>query len=166
MGHTLDPGSCRISAGKEAHGAIRLHVDDLRMTGDTLFGDLIIKYFHAQFQIGTKDKNDILFVGRRARWTQENHPWHAHLNQSRALADLEEAKIQNKTDSEITPLSGTDHTAFRGILGQIHWLQPRTQFPLRYRFSTSPPEQPLPSRRPLQRRFRRGVPLLSSHICI
>ena len=49
-------------------GIVCLHVDDLFMAGDKLFHERVLGGLRKDFQVGSEDKNDIMFVGQRIRW--------------------------------------------------------------------------------------------------
>ena len=53
---------------RQVHGALSLHVDDLLMTGDDVFEKEIMGRLRKDFQVGSEDKNDCLFVGQRIQW--------------------------------------------------------------------------------------------------
>ena len=50
---------------RQVHGALSIHVDDLLMTGDDVFEKEIMGRLRKDFQVGSEDKNDCLFVGQR-----------------------------------------------------------------------------------------------------
>ena len=64
----LDPITGSISYQREVIGVVVLHVDDLFMTGSKEFYDLIGTSLRREYQIGSEDKNDVVFTGQRVRW--------------------------------------------------------------------------------------------------
>ena len=78
-----------------------------------------------------------MFVGQRIRWILDGKPGpHIRVDQDLCIDELEEITIE-KGISDATPCPPRVHTQYRGILGQINWLQSRTQYPFCYRFSRS-----------------------------
>ena len=136
MDHLLDPVHGSVSKGKTVCGVICLHVDDLFMTGNSEFYERVIKYLYKQFTVGSEDKNDIEFVGQRIRWIQGKDGWHVQVDQNKCIDELQEVDF-DKTLKDSMPLPPSLHTAFRSIVGQVNWLQSRTQFQVCYRFSRS-----------------------------
>ena len=41
------------------------------MAGDAEFLERVVKAIRKDFQVGSEDKNDIMFVGQRIRWTKD-----------------------------------------------------------------------------------------------
>ena len=66
--HLLDPVSQNNAQGRKPHGFICLYVDDLFMGGDKVFEDKILASIRKDFNVGSEDKNDIMFVGQRIKW--------------------------------------------------------------------------------------------------
>ena len=126
MDYLLDPVHGSISKGKVVCGVICLHVDDLFMTGTPEFYERFIKSLHRQFTVGSEDMNDIEFVGQRIRWIQQRDGWHVQVDQNKAIDELQEVSF-DKTLKDSMPLPPALHTAFRSIIGQVNWLQSRTQ---------------------------------------
>ena len=60
--HLLDPVSQNNAQGRKPHGFICLHVDGLFMGGDKVFEDKILASIRKDFNVGSEDKNDIMFV--------------------------------------------------------------------------------------------------------
>ena len=79
-------------------------------------------------QVGSKDWNDVAFTGQRIRWTQDsqNSPC-IEVSQNKAIDELEEVPVERNTKEDLhyTP---SMHTMYRGLLGQMNWLQSGTQF--------------------------------------
>ena len=78
------------------------------------------------FQVGSEDQHDCLFVGQRTQWKTRTLP----------LIELQEITFDKylKDDTPL-PLTPQTHCAYRSLLGQINWLQSRTQFHIGYQFS-------------------------------
>ena len=68
MEKLLDPITGCPSEGKTVLGVICLHVDDLFMTGSKEFYSYIGQALRKEYQIGSEDKNDVVFTGQRVRW--------------------------------------------------------------------------------------------------
>ena len=87
------------------------------------------------FQVGSEDWNDVTFTGQRIRWTQAPQTGsYIEVRPERAIEELEEIPVERNTkeDLQCTP---TMQTMYRSLLGQINWLQSRTQFQYCYKFS-------------------------------
>ena len=135
--YLMDPVSGNNAKNRQVHGALSLHVDDLLMTGDDVFEKEIMGRLRKHFQVGSEDKNDCLFVGQRIQWKQdEKHGWYTNVHQNVAIDELQEITFDKHLKDD-TPLTPQMHTAYRSVLGQINWLQSRTQFHIGYQFSSS-----------------------------
>ena len=80
------------------------------------------------FQVGSDDWNDVTFTGQRIRWTQDPQTGsYMEVSQEKAIEELEEIPVERNAikDFHCTPAM---HTMYRNLLGQIKWLQSRTQF--------------------------------------
>ena len=75
-----------------------------------------------------------MFVGQRIRWTKDKKG-HSYIrvDQDLCIDELEEITI-DKGFSDTTPCPPSLHTSYRSVLGQINWLQSRTQYPFCYAF--------------------------------
>ena len=149
MEHLLDPFHGSNCEGRRVSGFICLHVDDLFMAGDKLFQEKVLAALRRDFQVGSEDKNDVMFVGQRIRWVNKSgaasavspgkqneakQAPHIKIDQKLAIDDLEEMVFDKhlKDNIECNPQL---HTAYRSVLGKINWLQSRTQFHACYKFS-------------------------------
>ena len=133
----MDPVSGNNAKNRQAHGALFLHVDDLLMTGDAVFEKEVMGQLRNDFQVGSEDKKDCLFVGQRIHWKHDDkHGWYINVHQNVAIDELQEITFDKnlKDDTPLTPQPQM-HTAYRSVLGQINWLQSRTQFHIGYQFS-------------------------------
>ena len=133
--YLMDPVSGNNAKNRQVHGALSLHVDDLLLTGDDVFKKEIMGRLRKDFQVGSEDKNDCLFVGQRIQWKHDDkHGWYINVHQNVAIDELQEITFDKylKDDNPLTPQM---HTAYRSVLGQINWLQSRTQFHIGYQFS-------------------------------
>ena len=70
--YLMDPVSGNNAKNRQVHGAVSVHVDDLLMTGDDVFAKEIMGRLRTDFQVGSEDKNDCLFVGQRIQWKQDD----------------------------------------------------------------------------------------------
>ena len=95
----------------------------------------VLTKLRKDFQVGSEDWNDVAFTGQRIRWTQDsqNGPY-IEVSQNKAIDELEEIPVERNTkeDLQCTP---SMHTIYRSLLGQINWLQSRTQFQCCYKIS-------------------------------
>ena len=121
--YLMDPVSGNNAKNRQVHGALSLHVDDLLMTGDDVFEKEIMGRLRQDFQLGSEDKNDCLFVGQRIQWKHgDKHGWHINVHQNVAIDELQEISFDKHLKDD-TPLTPQMHTACRSVLGQINWLQ-------------------------------------------
>ena len=112
-----------------------LHVDDLYKAGSSEFEKRVLSNIRKDFNVGGEDKNDIMFVGQRIKWKQ--HGKHVHFiswDQKLAIDQLEEIKVDKQMKDNVL-CSPSMHTAYRSVLGQLNWLQRRTQCHICCRFS-------------------------------
>ena len=137
MEYLTDPIHGSPSHGKVVVGVLCLHVDDLFMAGNKEFHQRVVECLKRDFQVGSEDINDIMFTGQRIRWTNKGQTGaNIRVDQDLCIDELQEIPIEkNLTDT--MACSPQHHTAFRSVLGQINWLQSRTQYPFCYRFSRS-----------------------------
>ena len=68
-----DPITGSPSHGKSVSGIICLHVDDLFCVGDKEFYHHVVSAIQKDYQIGSEDTNDVLFVGQGVRWKTEDN---------------------------------------------------------------------------------------------
>ena len=134
----LDPITGSPAHGRRVSGVVCLHVDDLFMTGNSDFEKRVMSAVRRDFQVGSEAKNNIDFVGQRIRWvsvgTGKSVRFFVRVDQNKCIEELTEISLDKgaKDDTVCTPAM---HTAFRSVLGQLNWLQSRTQFHICYRFS-------------------------------
>ena len=82
--------------------------------------------------------NDVLFTGERIHWKKDPQLGPSiKVSQERSIEELDEIPVEKNTKEDLhcTPAM---HTRYRSLLGQIDWLQSRTQFQCCYKFSASP----------------------------
>jgi len=141
LNYLLDPVTGSNSKSRKVLGVVCLHVDDLFLAGNSEFHAQVCQNLRKDFSIGSEDKNDIQFVGQRIKWmnhdTKDSRKGQKHyirVDQHLAIEELEEIKFDKslKDEVQVTP---SMHTEYRSVLGQINWLQSRTQFHACYKFS-------------------------------
>eukprot|EP00435_Cladocopium_sp_Y103_P026803 s2064_g6.t1 len=133
--HLMDPVARNNAQGRRPHGFICLHVDDLFMGGDKVFEDKVLTSLRKDFAVGPEDKNDVMFVGQRIKWkTHDKYGPYISVDQKLVVDAVEEVKI-DKTLKDNIQCNPQLHTAYRSALGQLNWLQSRTQVHLCYKFS-------------------------------
>jgi hypothetical protein len=143
--YLLDPVSGNNAQGRQVHGTICLHVDDLFMAGDDYFTKSVLPAIRRDFQIGSEDKNDVMFVGQRIRWIMSEQPkgrsrtaqaakLFIKVDQNKQIEELSEITFDKSMQDHIE-CSPALHSQYRSLLGQINWLQSRTQVQACYRFS-------------------------------
>eukprot|EP00435_Cladocopium_sp_Y103_P003748 s2899_g1.t1 len=105
------------------------------MGGDKVFEDKVLTSLRKDFKVGSEDKNDVMFVGQRIKWkTHDKYGPYISVDQKLAVDAVEEVKI-DKTLKDNVQCTPQLHTAYRSVLGQLNWLQSRTQVHLCYKFS-------------------------------
>ena len=125
--HLLDPVSQNNAQGRKPHGFICLHVDDLFMGGDKVFEDKTLASIREDFNVGSEDKNDIMFVGQRIKWkTHDKHGPYISADQKLAVDAVEEIKLEKSLKDNIA-CAPQLHTAYRSVLGQLNWLQSKAE---------------------------------------
>ena len=132
--YLLDPITGSPARNKKVEGVLCLHVDDLFYAGSQVFESMIVKNLSRDYQIGSRDQDDITFTGQHVYWDWEKKC--IIVDQSKAIEELEEAIIPRGT-KDTDACNPQQHTLFRSILGGLNWLQSRTQFHMAYKFSRS-----------------------------
>ena len=85
--------------------------------------------------VGSEDKNDIMLVGQRIKWkTHDKYGPYISVDQKLTVDAVEEVKI-DKSLKDNVQCNRQLHTAYRSVLGQLNWLQSRTQVHICYKFS-------------------------------
>ena len=94
---------------------------------------LFYRNFAKNFKSVQKIRMMLLFVSQRLRWYEDkkNGPY-IDVAQTVAIEELSEIKFDKSLKDEVHP---SMHTAYRSVLGQINWLQSRTQFHICCKFS-------------------------------
>ena len=118
--YLMDPVSGNNAKNRQVHGALSLHVDDLLMTGDDVFEKEIMGRLRKNFRLVPRTK----MIARLA-----------HQCSSECCHRILQEITFDKHLKDDTPLTPQMHTAYRSVLGQINWLQSRTQFHIGYQFS-------------------------------
>ena len=81
-----DPIAGSPSHGQSVSGTICLHVDDLFCVGDKEFYHHVVSAIQKDYQIGSEDTNDVLFVGQGVRWKTEDNKSFIQVDQERGIA--------------------------------------------------------------------------------
>jgi len=99
------------SQGRKPEGFICLDVDDLYMAGSPEFEKRVLSKIRKDFNVGSEDKNDIMFVGQRIKWkNHENFGSYISCDQKLAVDQLEEIKVEKHRKDNV-PCSPSMHTA-------------------------------------------------------
>ena len=132
LNYILDPIAGSPARGKEVIGTICLHVDDLFATGTPEFLKKLKADILTEFEIGSEASDNIMFVGQRVRWKDNT----ITVDQDVKIEELHEIKLPkgSRDDTKCDPFM---HTDFRSVLGNLNWIQSRTQFHITYLFSRS-----------------------------
>ena len=104
-------------------------------TGDKQFLATLRASIERIFDIGSEDTNNIEFVGQRIRWIKKpgSRPFIC-IVQTKAIESLSEIGFDKSLRDDMVCGSSL-HNLFRSVLGQINWIQSRTQFHACYEFS-------------------------------
>ena len=96
----------------------------------------VLTRLRKDFQVGSKeDWNDVTFTGQRIRWVNDSQSGSCiEASQQKANDELEEISVERNTKEDLH-CTNAMHTRNRSLLGQINWLQSRTQFQCCYKFS-------------------------------
>ena len=132
----LDPIAGGPATGKSVTGILNLFVDDLlcdrwKRNGTTHFDQTKEKSSKLVQKIGTMlPLQDRDFVGHKILQNGS----YIEVSQDKAIDECEEIPVERNTKEDLhcTP---SVHTMYRSLLGQINWLQSRTQFQFCYKFS-------------------------------
>ena len=122
-------------AGKSVAGIVKSFVDNLSGTGGTEMEQPVLSRLRKDLLFGQEDWNDVTFTRQRIRWTADPQSGsRIEVSQQKAIDELEEIPVERNTreDLHCTPAI---KTRYRSLLGQINWLQSRTQFQCYYKFS-------------------------------
>ena len=141
----LDPVTGNNAGVRKPCGIICLHVDDLFMAGNSEFAKRVLTKLRRDFTIGSEDKNDITFVGQHIHWKNKgSHNSFIKVDQKLKIDEMQEIAFDKTLRDEIlcTPVL---HTEFRSVLGNLNWLQSRTQFNVCYKFSRCASRQAAPT---------------------
>ena len=132
----LDPITGSKAHNKDTQGVVSIHVDDAFMSGNPTFKKKIMEALRKDFQGGSEDLNDVLFVGQRVKWIDrlDGKKKHIRVDQETKVEELAEINFDKSLRDDITCTRDL-HTQYRSLLGQINWLQSRTQFQSCYLFS-------------------------------
>ena len=133
----MDPVARNNAQGRRPHGFICLHVDDLFMAGDKVFESKVLSSLRKNFAVGSEDKNDIMFVGQRIIWKiHDKYGPYISVGQKLAVDSMQLKKSRStslwKDNVQCNPRL---YTAYQSVLGQLNWLQGRTQVHICYKFS-------------------------------
>ena len=92
-----------------------------------MFESKVLSSLRKNFAVGSEDKNDIMLVGQRTKWkTHDKYGPYISVDQKLAVDAVEEVKIDKSLKDNIQ-CNPQLHTAYRSVLGQLNWLQSRTQ---------------------------------------
>ena len=96
----------------------------------------VVEGLRRDFKVGSEDKNDIMFVGQRIQWIDYESPGKRYIqvDQERKVEELSEIVFDSSLRDDLA-CPADFHKQYRSLLGQINWLQSRTQFQACYSFS-------------------------------
>ena len=116
-------------------GINNIFVDDLFGTGGIEMEQRVLARLRKDFQVGSEDWNDVTFKGQRIRWTKDPQSRsYIEVSQEKDIEELEQIPKERNTKEDLHCTLAM-HTMYRSLVGQINWLQSRTQFQCCYEFS-------------------------------
>ena len=131
----LDPTAGSPATRKTVARIINLFVDDLFGKGGTEMEQRVPARLRKYFQVGSEDWNDVTFTRQRIRWTKDSQSGRCtEVSQQKAVDELEEIPAERNTKEDLHCTSAM-HTRYRSPLGEINWVQSRTQLQCCYKFS-------------------------------
>ena len=104
----MDPIDGSPATRKPVAGIISLFVDDLYGTSGNEMEQRVLTRRRKYFQVGPEDWNDVAFTSQRIRWTQDSQ--------------------KDPSGTKNLHCTPPTHTMYRSPMGQINWLQSKTQF--------------------------------------
>ena len=131
LDYLLDPVTGSKAKGRKVTGIVLLHVDDLLVFGTEAFRKELGLRVRKEYQIGSQVDNEAMFCGQRLRWQGDV----LLIDQDKAVEEIAEIKVEDKTLKDDTVCPPALHTEYRRALGQLNWIQSRTQYHIAYRFS-------------------------------
>ena len=118
--YMMDPVSGNNAQGRAVSGIVCIHVDDLFLAGDKHFVAGILASLRKDFQVGSEDKDDVMFVGQRIRWTtcRQSGRSYIKIDQERCIEELGEVSFDKslKDSVELTPQL---HTEYRSVSARL-----------------------------------------------
>ncbi len=130
-----DPITGSPAHGRKVEGVVTIHVDDSLLCGTAQFTKKVLDALRRDFKVGSEDKNDLLFVGQRLRWIDKGTSnAHIEVDQEAKIEELSEIVVNTSLRDDVS-CDPQMHKQCRSLLGQINWLQSRTQFQSCYLFS-------------------------------
>jgi hypothetical protein len=85
------------------------------MTGTPEFEKRVLQKIRKDYQIGSEDKDDIVFTGQRVRW----HRTVLTVDQDKAIEELAEIQVPKGLKDE-TLCTAAQHTEYRSLLGSLN----------------------------------------------
>ena len=125
---TVDSTIGSPAVGKSVARFVSLLVDDLFGTGGNEIEQRVLTRLRKECQADSEDWNDVVFAGQRLRRTQDSQNGsYIEVSQNKATDELEEIPLERNTKEDLH-CSLSMHTVYRSPMGQVNWLQDRTQF--------------------------------------
>ena len=101
---------------------MNLFVDDLFGTSGTEEEQRVLTGLEEDFQIGSKDWNDVPFTRQRIRWMRDPQLRKSiEVSQERAIEELEEIPVEKNMREDLHCIPKM-HTRYRSLPGHINWL--------------------------------------------
>ena len=123
------------AAGKSVAGNINLFVDDLFGTSGTKMEQRVPARLKKDVRVDSEDWNDVLFYRTKNSLDERSSNRTKHSSQS-TKGDCRIGGHPNRKEHEgRSPLYSYNAYKVQKLLGQINWLQNRTQFQCCYNFS-------------------------------
>ena len=114
---SLDQGFFTWDADSDT-GLTIVHVDDLMFGGDSSFHEKVISPIEQTFSISTRNMNCFTYTGKNIVQLSDKS---IQVNQHSYASTIQPLNFL-KNQSDKTPLTPTEKSQFRSIVGQLNWL--------------------------------------------
>ncbi len=100
------------------HGIIAIHVDDMLVTGDSVFKQSL-KRLSERFKFGSEQWDNFLHLGIRY---QRNSEGVIEMSQTAYIEKIDALEVNNNVEEDNNPLSASDEHELRATIGALMWV--------------------------------------------
>ena len=99
----MDPITGSKAHGNNVEGAVSIHVDDAFMSGSSYFHKKVADSLRKEFQVGSEDLNDVMFVGQRVKWLdrQDGKKRHIRVDQEVKVEEMSEIQFDKSLKDDV-----------------------------------------------------------------